>query len=166
MLPKHTSDQAKRSRGLCGCLEGLGDMTGGGSCKWVRGEGGMEVEMDAEGNVSEGRGWESVYDEGAGRGRVRRRGARGRGGGSAALSSATPMAKNGLRSKRRGVRGAEAASTGAGATAAAGASVLPLATTGRSMEKSVRAGLGRGEQVHLPTTSSSGRSSIPARTHT
>ena len=100
--------------------------------------------MDVEGNVSEGRGWESVYGEGAGRGRVRRRGARGRGGGSAALSSATPMAKNGLRSKRRGVRGAEAASTGAGATAAAGASVLPLAATGRAMEKSVRAGLGQG----------------------
>ena len=29
----------------------------------------MEVEIDVEGNVSEGRGWENGYDEGASRGR-------------------------------------------------------------------------------------------------
>ena len=74
------------------------------------------------------------------------RGVRGRDGGRVALCSATPMPKKwpAHASKRRAVRGAGAAATGAGATAAAGASVLPLATTARAMEKSVRAGLGRG----------------------
>ena len=41
-------------------------MTGG----WLgRREGVVEVEIDVEGNVSEGRGWENGYDEGASRGR-------------------------------------------------------------------------------------------------
>ena len=104
------------------------------------------MEIDVEGNVSEGRGWENGYDEGASRGRD-----------VGGFGGAAGVVRRSLRphqwlpkkwpahaSKRRAVRGAGAAATGAGTTAAAGASVLPLATTGRAMEKSVRAGLGRG----------------------
>ena len=105
----------------------------------------MEVEIDAEGNVSEGREWESGYDEGASRGRDG-----GGVGGAAGVVWRSPWPrqcpKKGLRTpaKEGRIRGAGAAATGAGATAAAGASVLPLATTGSAIEKSVRAGLGRG----------------------